>query len=157
MLGTVGCLKEGYALGYDKDGIHYIYLDRVEWLCRCGLAPYIPELQAEIDLLINSIDENGVCRAAVDENRLKGISTYSGQQLETDWKTETKKLCDIIFRVLLIMFCSNKGDRFMLNTFQKQIDFLLENAPVNILYRVKKEILKEAIDSPEMLELQAKI
>ena len=45
----------------------------------------------------------------------------------------------------------------MLNTFQKQIDFLLENAPVNILYRVKKEILKEAIDSPEMLELQAKI
>ena len=41
--------------------------------------------------------------------------------------------------------------------FQKQIDFLLENAPVNILYRVKKEILKEAIDSPEMLELQAKI
>jgi hypothetical protein len=45
----------------------------------------------------------------------------------------------------------------MNSNFQKQIDFLLQYAPVNILYRVKKEILKEAIDSPEMLELQAKI
>ena len=110
VLGTVGCLKEGYALGYEKDGIHYTYLDRVEWLCRCGLAPYIPELQAEIDLLVRAVDENGACRAAVDEKQLKGISTYSGQQLETDWKTEIKKLCDITFRVLLIMFYSNKGD-----------------------------------------------
>ena len=108
VLGTVGCLKEGYALGYDKDGVHYTYLDRVEWLCRCSLAPYIPELQAEVELLKNSIDENGICRASVDENQLKGIGTYSGQQLETDWKTETKKLCDITFRALLILYYADK-------------------------------------------------
>ncbi len=41
--------------------------------------------------------------------------------------------------------------------FQKQAEFLLENASPNIQYRVKKEILKESIDSPEMIELQAKI
>ena len=41
--------------------------------------------------------------------------------------------------------------------FQKQIDYLLENASPNIKYRVKKEILKESTDSPEMMELQAKI
>ena len=109
VLGTVGCLKEGYALGYDKGGVHYTYLDRVEWLCRCGLAPYIPELQAEVELLKNSIDEKGICRASVDENQLKGIGTYSGQQLETDWKTETRKLCDITFRALLIMHYANGG------------------------------------------------
>lgn len=103
VLGTVGCLKEGYALGYEKDGVHYTYLDRVEWLCRLGLAPYIPELQAEVNLLANSIDKTGICRAAVDENQLKGISTYGGQQLEADWKTDTRKLCDITFRALLIM------------------------------------------------------
>lgn len=40
---------------------------------------------------------------------------------------------------------------------QKQVDFLLENASPNIQYRVKKEILKEACDSIEMLELQEKI
>lgn len=41
--------------------------------------------------------------------------------------------------------------------FQKYIDFLLENAPPNILYRVRKEIIKEPIDTSEMLELQSKI
>ena len=41
--------------------------------------------------------------------------------------------------------------------FQKQIDYLLENASPNIKYRVKKEILKESTDSLEMMELQAKI
>lgn len=41
--------------------------------------------------------------------------------------------------------------------FQKQINFLLDNASSNIQYRVKKEILNEAIDTSEMLELQAKI
>ena len=103
VLGTVGGFKEGYSLGYDRDSMHYTYLDRTEWLCRCGLAQYIPELQAEVNILADAIDENGICRAAVDENQLKGIGTYSGQQLETDWKTETKKLCDITFRVLLIL------------------------------------------------------
>ncbi len=103
VLGTVGCIKEGYTLGYDKDGIHYTYLDRVEWLCRCGLAPYIPALQAEVDSLANGIDESGICRATVDENQLKGLSTYGGQQLEIDWKNETRKFCDITFRALLIM------------------------------------------------------
>ena len=110
VLGTVGCLKEGYTLGYDEDGIHYTYLDRVEWLCRCGLASYIPELQEEVDLLVSTIDENGICRATVDENQLKGISTYGGQQLEVDWKTDTRKLCDITFRVLLIMHYANGGN-----------------------------------------------
>lgn len=41
--------------------------------------------------------------------------------------------------------------------FQKQIDFLLENASPNILYRIRKEILKETTDSSEMKGLQAKI
>ena len=41
--------------------------------------------------------------------------------------------------------------------YQKRIDFLLENASPNILYRVKKEILKERTDSSEMLSLQEQI
>lgn len=40
---------------------------------------------------------------------------------------------------------------------QNSIAFLLENAPSNILYRVKKEILQERTDSPEMLSLQEHI
>lgn len=46
--------------------------------------------------------------ARLYENQLKGISTYGGQQLENDWKIDTRKLCDITFRALLIMFYANK-------------------------------------------------
>ena len=41
--------------------------------------------------------------------------------------------------------------------FQNRIDFLLENAPPNIVYRIKKEILGESVQSAEMLQLQHKI
>ena len=44
------------------------------------------------------------------------------------------------------------GDKYRI-----KLDFVLANASANILYRVKKEILKESIDTPEMLELQSKI
>lgn len=108
VLGTVGCMKEGYALGYELNGKHYTYLDRVEWLCRCGLTSLLPSLHEEVTLLHNSIDEDGICRASVDENQLKGIGTYSGQQLEQNWKTEIKKLCDITFRALLILHYANR-------------------------------------------------
>ena len=40
---------------------------------------------------------------------------------------------------------------------QNLIAFLLENATSNILYRLKKEILQERTDSPEMLSLQSQI
>ncbi|MBQ7338656.1 MAG: hypothetical protein IJW40_09430 [Clostridia bacterium] len=108
VLGTVGCIKEGYTLGCEKDGVYYTNLERVEWLCRCGLAPYLPQLQAEVDLLKAGIDTQGICRASVDENLLHGISTYSGQQLEVDWKSETRRLCDITFRALLIFYYADK-------------------------------------------------
>lgn len=109
VLGTTGCLKEGYQLGYEKDGIHYTYLDRVEWLCRCGIAPYVRQLQDEVALLQNSISRDGICTAPVDEKQLSGFGTYSGQQLEVDWKIPVRKFCDITFRVLLIMHYFQKG------------------------------------------------
>jgi len=102
VLGTVGCIKEGYTLGYDRDGVHYTYLDRVEWLCRCGLAPYLLPLRDEIARLVDGIDAAGVCKAAIDENQLHGISTYGGQQLEIDWKQPVRRDCDVTFRTLLI-------------------------------------------------------
>lgn len=108
MLGTTGCIKEGYQLGYEKDGIHYTYLDRTEWLCRCGIAPYVKQLQKEVELLKNSFNSDGICEAFIDENQLKGLSTYGGQQLEVDWKSPVRKSCDITFRALLILYYADK-------------------------------------------------
>ncbi len=108
VLGTTGCLKEGYQLGYEEDRIHYTYFDRVEWLCRCGIAPYVEQLQNEVEILRNLVTEDGICMAPIAENQLKGFSTYGGQQLETDWKTPVRRLCDITFRALLIIHYSQK-------------------------------------------------
>ena len=109
VLGTIGCLKEGYQIGYEKDGIHYTYLDRVEWLCRCGIAPHVRQLQNEVEILKNSINADGICTASINENQFKGFSTYSGQQLEVDWKTSVRKYCDITFRALLILYYATNG------------------------------------------------
>lgn len=87
VLGTTGCYKEGFTLGYEKDSLHYTYLDRVEWLCRCGVTPYVEQLLKEVKHIAESVNADGICEALIDENQLKGFSTYCGQQLETDWKS----------------------------------------------------------------------
>ena len=103
ILGTTGCLKEGYQLGYELNDVHYTYLDRTEWLCRCGVGPYVECIANEVEILKKSIDSDGICQAMVDENQLRGFSTYGGQQLEVDWKIPSRKACDKTFRALLIM------------------------------------------------------
>ncbi len=108
VLGTIGCIKEGYQLGYEKDGIHYTCFDRVEWLCRCGIAPYVEQLQNEVNILRNSISPEGICMAPVDENQLKGFSTYGCQKLEIDWKSPIRRCCNITFRALLIFHYSGR-------------------------------------------------
>ena len=50
------------------------------------------------------LDSDGICRAEVDEEQLRGVSTYSGQQLEVDWKSETRRLCDVTFRAALCIY-----------------------------------------------------
>ena len=70
------------------------------------LVPYLEQLQREVDILQNSLSEDGICMAPIAEMQLKGFSTYGGQQLKTDWKTPTRRFCDITFRALLIMHYS---------------------------------------------------
>jgi len=104
VLGTVGCFpSQGFSLRYTKDGSNSLQFETIEWLCRCGLTPYIEKLQEEVEAIKNSINADGICEANVDEGQLKGISTYSGLQLEIDWKEPVRKLCDITFRALLII------------------------------------------------------
>ncbi|MDD4324675.1 MAG: hypothetical protein PHR37_07610, partial [Eubacteriales bacterium] len=103
VLGTVGCFAEGFATRYDKDGVSVLQFETIEWLCRCGLYPYLKVLQDDIEIIKNSINDKGFCETPVDEDQLKNISTYSGLQLEVDWKLPIRKLCDITFRALLIL------------------------------------------------------
>ena len=58
----------------------------------------------EVARLYEPLDSDGICRAAVDEEQLRSVSTYSGQQLEVDWKSETRRLCDVTFRAALCIY-----------------------------------------------------
>ncbi len=77
-------------------------LEKVEWLCRCGLYPYLPELQEEVRFVIDHIDPDGICSADIYEGVFRGWSPYFGAQLETDWRAKRRRQCDITFRALLI-------------------------------------------------------
>lgn len=83
-------------------------MEYIEWFARCGVIPYIPVLKEAVEEIASSIDVTGICKTPVLEDVLKGIGVYGGQQLETDWKTPTKRLCDITFRALLILYYYQK-------------------------------------------------
>lgn len=59
-----------------------------------------------ISLIRESVNTYGICEVDVDEGQIKGISTYSGLQLEVDWKSQVRRQCDITFRALQILHYS---------------------------------------------------
>lgn len=122
-LGTLGCfpsqglsikqtclLPSPVSIDYHNRPAMY-NLEYIEWFSRCGVVPYIPALKAAVNEIADSIDKNGICNIPVLEETLRGIGTYGGQQLETDWKTPAKRLSDITFRTLLILYYSRKADK----------------------------------------------
>ncbi len=108
LVGCCGAFREGMKLGSDKGGTHQVYLDLVEYMCRCSLYDFVPQLKKEVDRIYDSIDEQGVCRVNFCENALKGMGTYSGGQLEEDWRSKTRKLCDVTYRAMLILYYAGK-------------------------------------------------
>ncbi len=87
---------------HDNDGIRKTNLEKTEWLCRCGLYEYLPELRKEVKFVIDSVNEDGVYTGGIYEKEFRGWSPYFGAQLETDWKAKIRKQCDVTFRALLI-------------------------------------------------------
>lgn len=83
------------------------HLEYIEWLARCGVVQHIPDLCRAVDDIANAVDENGICHIPVLDDIFKGWGPYAGLQLEVDWKSKTRKACDITFRALLILHYSN--------------------------------------------------
>lgn len=99
---------EGFSISTDTDVSHIVRLDKVEWMVRCGLYNHIPKLKEEVQYILESFDQDGICRLAVNEKEFRGWSPYFGLQLETDWKSKIRRACDITFRALLILHYANK-------------------------------------------------
>ena len=79
-------------------------MEYIEWLARCGVVPYISALKDAVDEILQSIDEDGGCQIPVLDDIFKGWGPYAGLQLEIDWKSKTRRDCDITFRALLIAY-----------------------------------------------------
>lgn len=103
LVGCCGAFMEGMKLSTEAEDSHRVRLDLTEYMCRCGLYSLVPKLRREVDIISDSIDERGVCRAGYDVSALKGMWPYRGGQLEVDWKTATRRACDVTFRALLIL------------------------------------------------------
>lgn len=95
--------SEGFSISNDSDATHFVRLDKVEWMVRCGLYNRIPKLKEEVEYILNNVDESGICKIAVDEKGFRGWSPYFGLSLEADWRTKIRRACDITFRALLIL------------------------------------------------------
>lgn len=114
-LGTLGCFpSQGFSIKVTcllpspisieyRNRPEYYHLEYIEWLARCGVVSYIPELQVAVNEIKYSIDENGICNIPVLDDLFKGWGPYAGMQLEVDWKSKVRRMCDITFRALLIL------------------------------------------------------
>ena len=56
-------------------------------------------------LLYMEDNGDGICEISVD-NTFRNWGPYGGLQLEVDWKSKTRKNCDITFRVLQLFYYS---------------------------------------------------
>ena len=108
-VGPLWYYSEGYSISanainrFDTDGTRRVNFEKVEWLSRLGLYPYLKELRSEVDYIAEHIGDDGICGVPFYENEFRGWGPYAGLQLETDWKSKIRKACDITFRALLIM------------------------------------------------------
>lgn len=107
-VGPCWLLNEGYSISGDglnhhtNDGVRRTNLEKVEWLSRCGLYPYLPELREETEFILDHINGDGICSVETYDGEFKGWGPYFGAQLETDWRAKIRRQCDITFRALLI-------------------------------------------------------
>lgn len=93
--------EQGRLLGAhnEKD----ISLDLLELFARCGILGKVSELNAKLEYLLSRIDADMNVNIDLNKRYVTAWSPYFGYALEENWRTNTKKQCDLLFRVLLII------------------------------------------------------
>jgi len=88
----------------NNDEITSGWFDIMELFARCGVVGNVIALQNEYESLLTLIDDNPDLN--INFNLHKNETSwgpYGGIALETDWKSEIRKKCDLLFRILLII------------------------------------------------------
>lgn len=90
-----------------KDNEWMIWFHRMELLSRLGVVKYITELKEQVNFLANVLIENeGVFDKKLAHYYFTKWGTYIGLALEKDWKSKKRRICDLTFRSLLILYHS---------------------------------------------------
>lgn len=93
-----------YNLGMLDDA--YVNFDLLELFARCGVVKQVPFLQNKYEYVLSLVDDD----LDVDYKIASGERNwgpYGGFALEEDWKSKTRKQCDALFRILMIMHYVN--------------------------------------------------
>jgi hypothetical protein len=94
--------SQGKILDIKDNG--YVNLNIMELFARCGIIGQVKVLKNMYEVLIAFIDDNLDINFRVNKNEGYGWSPYFGFALEKNWKTKTKLQCDLLFRILLIIY-----------------------------------------------------
>lgn len=48
-------------------------LEKVEWLCRCGLYDYLPQLKEEVEYIADNVDPDGSCHVETYDSEFRAL------------------------------------------------------------------------------------
>lgn len=106
VLGTCGCFpSQGLDVVRKEYGEEVYDIEHFIWFARCGIVPKIQCLADKAGDIARAVNQDGVAEIPVGPS-FRGWGPYSGQSLETDWRSKTKRNCDITFRALEVLHYS---------------------------------------------------
>lgn len=85
-----------------------MWLHRMELLSRLGVVSEIDELKQQVESVKKIIEKgDGLFIKKLNHYYFKKWGPYTGLALEKDWRTSKRRICDLSFRILLILFYSD--------------------------------------------------
>jgi len=89
-----------YNLGLMEED--YINFDLLELFARCGVMHQVDFLKNKYEYMLSQINADLTINYKMPSKE-RNWGPYGGFALEEDWRTKTKKQCDFLFRVLIVM------------------------------------------------------
>jgi hypothetical protein len=90
-------------MGLMDDAHWMMWFHRMECLARLGVINSIPELQRQVDVLVDMLDAEGYFTKKLSHPYFTKWGSYPGLMLEADWRTPEHRVHDLTFRSKLIL------------------------------------------------------
>ncbi|WP_069649264.1 hypothetical protein [Caloranaerobacter ferrireducens] len=90
-----------------KDNEWMMWFHRMELLSRLGVVTEITELKQQVEIIIKFMEKSdGLFTKRMNHYYFRKWGPYTGLALEKDWRTSKRRVNDLSFRCLLIIFYS---------------------------------------------------